>query len=285
MKSSPNQVYVLSGLSSSNSPPVIPLLISGATAAAFSPDGLKAFIAAGNTLYVYSTVQALKTVALSVPATAISFYANGALAYLAGGASDAVTMRNACDTTYAQAAIFPGRNPVLFQAVPDGIHALGVESPGVDVFTVQVNAPPVAPAQLPALEEVTCPFPVATADSSFVNLGQGTFTPLKLLIAPDNSKAYVLASNLGSVFVLDLGVNTVSSIPLTGNPVPLDVSLTSDGTTLYVGTNDGSVHVVSTVSGGDLVQITFTGDNTGNKSSLCSNIPQTCNPDLVAVQP
>jgi len=33
------------------------------------------------------------------------------------------------------------------------------------------------------------------------------------------------------------------------------------------------------------VQITFTGNNTGNKNSLCSNIPQTCNPDLVAVQP
>jgi hypothetical protein len=45
------------------------------------------------------------------------------------------------------------------------------------------------------------------------------------------------------------------------------------------------VHVVSTISGGDLQQITFSTDNNSNKSSLCSNIPQTCNPDLVAVQP
>jgi hypothetical protein len=282
-KSNPNQVYILSGLISSSTAAAIPLLISGATAAAFSPDGLKAFIAAGNTLYVYSTVQALKAVPLTAPAKAISFYANGSLAYLAGGEPDAVTIRNACDTTYAQAAAFPGRNPALFQALPDGIHALGVESPGVDVFTVQVKAPDVATPNNPL--QGSCPFTVTSADSSFVNLGQGTFTPLKLIVAPDSSKAYILASNLGSVFVFEFGGNTVPPIALTGNPVPLDASLTSDGTTLYVGANDGSVHVVSTVSGGDLLQITFTSDNNSNKTSLCSNIPQTCNPDLVAVQP
>ena len=118
-----------------------------------------------------------------------------------------------------------------------------------------------------------------------MNLGQGTFTPLKLLVAPDNSRAYILASNLGSVFIVDLGVNAVSSISLTGNPVPLDASITPDGSVIYVGASDGTVHVVSTISGGDLQQITFSGSNNSNKTSLCSNIPQTCNPDLVAVQP
>ena len=277
--SNPNQVYIVDQTSGSAAP-LTALLISGATAAAFSPDGLKAFITAGSTLYVYSTMQALKTIPLSAAVNAVSFYANGALAYLAGPAG--VTMRNACDTIYAQAASFPSGVPALFQALPDGLHALGVESPGVDVFDVQVSAPPPAAPNVP---EPTCPFPVTTANSSFVNMGQGQFTPLKLLIAPDNSKAYILASNLGSVFVFDLGVNTVSAIPLTGNPVPLDASLTTDGTTLYVGANDGSVHVVSTVSGGDLQQITFTNNNSTNKTSLCSNVPQTCNPDLIAVQP
>jgi hypothetical protein len=205
------------------------------------------------------------------------------LAYLVGGAADSVTLRNACDTTYAQAAAFPGRNPSLFQSLADGVHAVGVESPGVDIFNVAVAAPPVANTSTPL--DLTCPFPVTSTDSSFVNLGQGAFVPLKLLIAPDNSKAYILARNLGSVFVLNLGVNTVSAIPLTGNPVPLDASLSVDGSVIYVGANDGSVHVVSTVSGGDLQQITFTNDNSSNKTSLCNNIPQTCNPDLVAVQP
>ncbi len=279
-RSFPNQVYIVSGvLGTSRS--IVPLLLRGVTAASFSPDGLKAFLVAGSTMYVYSSSLALKAVTLPLEETAVSFYANGSLAYLAG--PNGVTMRNACDTTYAQAASFPGGNPTLFRALPDGVRALGVESPGLDVFTVQVKAPPPATTNTPS--GTTCPFTVQSPDFNFVNLGQGTFIPLKLLVAPDNSRAYILASNLGSVFIVDLGVNAVSSIQLTGNPVPLDASITPDGSLIYVGASDGSVHVVSTISGGDLQQITFSGNNNSNKTSLCSNIPQTCNPDLVAVQP
>ncbi len=279
-QSTPNQVYIVTQ-PKSGAATTTPLLITGATAAAFSPDGLKAFITSGSTLYVYSPSQALKTIPLASAVNSVSFYANGSLAYLSG--PNSVTMRNACDTSYAQAASFPGRSPVLFQAMTDGIHALGVESPGVDLFDVSVSAP--APATPNSPSSTTCPFPVTNSTSTFFNLGQGDFTPLKMILSSDNSKAYILASNLGSVFIYDVGVNTVTAIPLTGNPIPLDASLTADGTTLYVGANDGSVHVVSTVSGGDLQQITFTNNNSSNKTSLCSNIPQTCNPDLIAVQP
>ena len=281
-KSSPNQVYIVDQ-SSSAAPPTA-LFISGATAAAFSPDGLKTFITAGNTLYVYSTLQALKAVALNAPANAVSSYANGALLYLSGGDTNAITMRNACDTEYGLAdSVTVLRLPALFQAVPDGVHAIGVDSPGLDIFTNKVTAPPAATTAAPS--SVTCPFPVSHQAPVFVNLGQGNFTPLKLILAPDNSKAYILAQDLGSVFVYDFGVGTVSAIALTGSPVPLDASLTTDGTLLYVGAADGTLHVVSTVSGGDLQQITFTNNNSTNKGSLCSNIPQTCLPDLIAVKP
>ena len=279
-RSVPNQVYIISGVLGS-ARRVVPLLLTGVTAASFSPDGLKAFLVAGSTMYVYSNSLALKTVTLPAPETAVSFYPNGSLAYLAGPSG--VTMRNACDTTYAQAAAFPAGQPTIFRALADGVRALGVESPGLDVFTVHVKAPDPATPNNPS--STTCPFTASSPDTSFVNLGQGTFTPLKLLVAPDNSRAYILASNLGSVFIVDLGVNAVSSISLTGNPVPLDASITPDGSVIYVGASDGTVHVVSTISGGDLQQITFSGSNNSNKTSLCSNIPQTCNPDLVAVQP
>jgi hypothetical protein len=278
--SRPNQVYIVSGFLSSNET-VAPLLLSGVTAAEFSPDGLKAFLVAGATMYVYSPSQAMKTIALPAAETAVSSYVNGSLIYLAG--QNGVSMRNACDMTYGQAASFSSGHPVLFRAVADGIRAIGVESPGVDVFDVTVEAP--APATLNNPSSTTCPFHVTATNSTFVNLGQGTFVPLKLLLAPDNSRAYILASTLGSVFVVDLGVNAVSAIPLTGNPVPLDASLTPDGSLMYVGANDGSVHVVSTISGGDLDQITFSTSNSSNKTSLCSNILRTCDPDLVAVQP
>jgi hypothetical protein len=292
-KSVPNQVYVVSGFLTSNET-VVPLLLTGVTAADFSPDGLKAFLIAPeqctppgtcSTMYVYSPSQSMKTVTLPLlglaSEAAVSSYVNGTLIYVAG--PNGVTMRNACDMTYGQAAAFASAHPVLFRAIADGIRAIGVESPRIDVFDVTVQAP--QPATLNTPSTTTCPFNVTSTNSTFVNLGQGNFTPLKLLIAPDNSRAYILTSNLGSVFVVDLGVNAVSSIALTGNPVPLDASLTPDGSLIYVGANDGSVHVVSTISGGDLEQITFSTSNNSNKTSLCSNIPQTCNPDLVAVQP
>ena len=294
----PNQVYIL-GVGGSATTLVTSFFIPGATAAAFSPEGLKAFIVgkasasdpnSGDTLYVYSPLLPLVTKKLAGTANAVAPYANGALGYLSGGsASPAINLFNTCDTTYGIAASIPvPRLPTMFQVLPDGVHAIGFDPPGVDVFAIKTLAP--TPATLTQPNSTTCPFTVAAPDPpdqefSFANLGQGDFTPLKLIISSDNSRAYILASNLSSIFIYDFGVGTVSAVPLTGNPVPLDASLTSDGTLLYVGTSDGSVHVVSTVSGGDLQQITFTNNNATNKGSLCNNIPQFCNPDVIAVLP
>jgi hypothetical protein len=287
-KSVPNQVFVLENLTTTVT--TTSLLINGATAAAFSPDGIRAYIAAGNTLYVFSDLLPLKAITLGGPANGVASFANGALGYLSGGSgSPAINLFNTCDTNYAITASIPVTQlPVMFQALGDGIHAIGVDPPGVDVFTVKVLAP--APATFANPSSDTCPFPVTAPDPpaqefTFANLGQGNFTPLKMILASDNSKAYILAANLGSVFIYNFGVGTVSSIPLTGSPAPLDASLTSDGTLLYVGAADTSVHVVSTVSGADVQQVTFINNNSTNKGSLCSNIPQTCNPDLIAIRP
>ena len=127
---------------------------------------------------------------------------------------------------------------------------------------------------------------MAPPTSTFINLGQGGFTPLQLMVRPDNTKAYVLASNLGSVFSFDLGVQTVGAIPLAGNPMPLSASLTTDGTLIYVGASDATVHVISTPSRQDIQQISFPPNlNNNSNVGLCSNITATCTPDLVAVAP
>ncbi len=62
----PTQVIVFD--TSSNATTTLP--IAGATAADFSPDSLRAFIAAGSTLYVWSAQDALKQIALTAPANA-----------------------------------------------------------------------------------------------------------------------------------------------------------------------------------------------------------------------
>jgi hypothetical protein len=294
-KSKPNQVYIVDQ-TSGTATPLTALLIPNATSAAFSPDGVRAYIVAdptlatGPMLYVYSSLLPLKAISLNGSANGVGSYPNGALGWLSGGsASPAINLFNTCDTNYGIAASIPvPRVPTMFQALNDGVHAIGFDPPGVDVFAVKVLAP--VPATLEKPSAATCPFTVHPPDPpeqefSFANLGQGDFTPLKMILASDNSKAYILARNLSSVFVYNFGVGTVSAIPLTGSPAPLDASITSDGTVLYVAAADSSVHVVSTVSGGDLQQITFTNNNITNKGSLCANIPQTCNPDLIAIQP
>src|SRR5205814_1839292 len=71
---SPNQVFVFSNSSHTSAA----FLINAASAAAFSPDGLKAYIVAGSKLYVYSKVDAFQTISLTAPANDVTFFPQGA---------------------------------------------------------------------------------------------------------------------------------------------------------------------------------------------------------------
>ncbi len=260
-----------------NSGSHVDLLISGVRAAEFSPDGLKVYMVGANTnnLYVYSSVDGLKTIPLTAPANDVSFFSNGAFAYLAGGAASAVTVRATCDNSEATSTS-TSSTPQFIKSLADGVHVLALDSPvstnpptaqGIDVITASTSP-------------IGCP-PTITDTTNFVNLGQGTFTPLQLIVSTDGLKAYVLASNLGSVLVFDVNGQTTSAIPLVGaNPKPLSGSLTPDGTLLYVAASDGTVHVLDTLAATDLQQVSLPVN-----FNFCSNVSFTCTPDLVAVRP
>ena len=79
-QSTPNEVFVFDTAGKTS----ITLPIAGATAADYSPDSLKAYILAGSTLYVYSTLEALKTIALGASATEVSFLPEGGFAVCGG---------------------------------------------------------------------------------------------------------------------------------------------------------------------------------------------------------
>jgi len=300
-QSNPNQVFIFDQTAAAGVAPVV-LLINAATAAQFSPDGQEIAIIAsrhpagdplyvpGDTLYVYSSVAALENFALpGVPGpapggpTAVSFHAGGALYFLSGVDPTGIQVRNTCDNSLAE-TIPVTSVPSQFQTLLDGVHAIGVNSPGLQLFTANVIPPPAATPTAPS--SLTCPFGVAPPTSTLVNLGQGNFTPLELMVRPDNTKAYLLASDLASVFTFDLGVQTVGAIPLAGSPRPMSASLTADGTLMYVGASDAMVHVISTTSRQDIQQIPFPPNlNNNSNVGLCSNIPVTCTPDLVAIAP
>jgi WD40 repeat protein len=90
--------------------------------------------------------------------------------------------------------------------------------------------------------------------------------------------------NFKSILVFNIGAYTSSAIPLAGNGIPLQASLTPDGTQLYVGSSDGTLHILETNTGTDVLQISF-------PLGLCQNSAGqpfpglTCNPDFVAVKP
>jgi len=274
----PNQVFILNTNTSRSSA----FQITEATAADFSPDSLKAYIIAGSTLYVYSKVDGLRTIALAAPATDVAFLSEGAFAYVAGGAPSSLSVWRTCDNGNADTVsvpavptfirTLPGAAKLLAPPsdTPNTFHLVAVAPPDIDI--VGVNTTPSGCA--PALTDE----PVAS-----FNLGHGNFIPTQLIISEDGVTAYVITSNLSSILVFNIPGMTSSAISLSGNAIPLSATLTPDGTLLYVGASDGTVHVVSTVAGGDIKQIPL-------PQGLCQNsaglpFPGTCLPDLIAVKP
>ncbi|HKD00914.1 MAG TPA: Ig-like domain-containing protein [Terriglobales bacterium] len=275
----PNLVYVFD----TSSHTAVPLAITGAVAADFSPDSLKAFILAnsgtGSTLYVYSLVDPLLTVPLSSTniANDVSFLSQGSFAYIAGGDPNGVTVGRTCDAALVATAATPAA-PTFIKTLPNATQVLGLAPPLLDVINVSANIAP------PAGVNTGC-FPAVTNAVQTFNLGQGAFTPLQLLIAPDSTKAYIVASNLPSIIKFDV-INQISSaIPLSGNNVALRAALTLDGNLLYVAASDRMVHVLSTQSGGDIFDISFPATPT-TPDYLCPNSPPVaCRPNLIGIQP
>lgn len=244
---SPNQVFICTSCSGA-SRSVTSFLISGATAAAFSPDSLKAYILAGNTLYVYSKADPLQTIQLGGAATDLTFHPEGGFAYITGPAPG-ITAYRVCDNSPISSADLSTANPPsMIRALPDGSSLLALEPPNIDLIS------------LTSLTSTLCTGTVTDTITSF-NLGQGNFVPTQFLVAPNGQSAYILGQNssgrLPFVVVFNVSTQTVSTISLTGSSAPLSASLAPDGTLLFVGATDGSVHVIDTASGLDTQQVTF----------------------------
>jgi hypothetical protein len=316
----PNQVYVVNTTSSS-SPSATALNINGAMTAGFSPDGLKAFIigckAAGqcinpDTLFVYSSLQSLQTIALPTSSSpnAVTISSSGAFVYVSyslnSGTNFALDVYNTCNNQIAhdnpppqggvaQTMTLPAR-PLFLNTLPDGIHIIALDTTGIDLITA------VATAQTPKLtnppaETGSCPQYVSNTDGvqttpslKRIDLGQGTFNPVAFFVSPDATQAYIVASDRGDILVYNFNTGSVSGIPLAGNATPGDpanpmrtvADMTVDGTLVYVAGSDGTLHEVSTNPAVDLVQISF--PNLPNFSNPFCSIGN-CKLNMVAVKP
>lgn len=277
-KHTPNQVYVVN---SSNVGSPTALAIPSASIAAFTPDGLKTYIAGsdGTALYIYSAVQALQgPFPLKGPANAIAFSPNAAFTFIAesGSARNLAAFANCTNpavTPIQSAASLPlPADPILMKVIPalpngstdslgnpipPGVHILILDSTGFDIVTAQIS-PPLNPGTL-------CPQAIqfVSGDPAHlvqrIELGQGPLQPLNFFFSADDTQIYVISSGSSSILVYSF-VNgaVIGGIQLQNNATPLTADMTPDGGTIVIAGSDGMLHEVSTALGGnDAAPISF----------------------------
>jgi len=317
--STPSQVYIYNSGSTSTAP--IDLIIPGETAkaAAFSPDQLKLFILTNTgKMYVYSTVDALGSVPIATTATDVKFSADGSFAYVSGApATTDISGYSTCDTpttdvvstpfttTFPTLPPLPNYPPYALYPLPlvqvdsqgnSTEKLLALDPPNVDTFEIGVTQSALQ------YNKFVCNPPtvqlVANSQTS-VNLGQGAFTPIEAQMVGDGTEMIIVGSKLPAVLMFNIADGSTPSIPLVGNPDPLSASASIDGTQVYVAACDqyatdgitcsaGSVHIVSTISQGDLQQVPYVNINQNNNPNMCSGLGTNaplCLPNLIAVKP
>jgi hypothetical protein len=316
----PNQVYIYNGSSTSTAAPV-DLIIPGetVTAAAFSPDQLKLFLLTntGN-MYIYSTVDALTSVSTVTSATDVKFSADGSFAYVAGvPAANSVSAYSTCSTPTAASTnigsvtqlssppteIFP--SPVT-QVDAQGLtqNIIALEPPNVEILTASQFT------QNPLLyNDFTCnptnppilPPGNFTKGASY-NLGTVNLTPLYAQLVNNGTELVVVGQNIPAVIIFNVSNGTTSSVPLArqgfGSSLPLAASSSTDGSQVFVAACDqygqngvcavGSIHIVNTVSQIDYQQVPYVNASDNNNTNMCNNggnpAPQ-CLPNMIAIKP
>jgi hypothetical protein len=314
--STPNQVYIVGSTTSSAGS--TPLSIDSAIAAAFSPDGLKAFILGngGTTLYIYSTLQAPQSISLPTPATSIVFNSSGSFALLSGGGAPGnLAVYNTCDNSPVSlsSGALPGP-PLFLKMVPGGNVPLGgtfgsivmpllqaegldfffgLDNTGIDIIATNTSLLGLPVPNPPFALTTLCPRPIVLAETAaspyttfspvHINIGAGTFHPIAFFLSPDDTKAYIVTTDRG-VLVYDFNTgSTASGIPLINDATPVAADISVDGILIYVAGSDGLLHQLNTQLATDENQTSFSPlPNSPNSFCLTGN---NCALDLVAVKP
>jgi hypothetical protein len=293
----PNQVYIVN---SANTSSPTALSIPSATLAAFTPDGLKTFIAGGTdatSLYIYSSLQALQgPFALAGPVKAVAFSPNGAFTYIAeasaNGSGARLDVFSNCNNQPAASIPLPA-DPIFMKVLPalprgsldsfgfpippsdvhapDDIHVLILDSTGFDIATSEILAPP---------DGTLCPQGIQFLSNDpqrpaqRIELGQGTLQPVNFFYSADDTQLYVVSSSSSSIIVYSfISGSVIGGIELQNNATPLMADMSADAGTIVIAGSDGMLHEVTTALGGsDSVPISFPNIPNGT-NPFCSFTP------------
>ena len=314
--STPNQVYVAGSVAAAASAAYD---INSATAAAFSPDELKAFILGngGNSLYVYSNLQSLQPpIALPSPATAVTFNSSGSFAVLSGGATPGTfpgpfAVYNTCDNSEVTFTPPPPPLPTLLPApplflkmVPAGNVATGntiipaLQMTGLDLFfgvdNTGIDIVGTTSSLFPSGQNTPAPactrpivFAQTMANTTFypvhISVGQGTFHPINFFVSPDATQVFIVTSDLG-VLVYHFNTQATTNIALANNATPIAADMTVDGSLIYVAASDGLLHILNTTLGIEQQTPIVFSPLPNSTNSFCYT-GDNCAANLVAVKP
>jgi hypothetical protein len=237
---------------------------SGTTvASAFTPDSKfnASLLATTNLLEYGPQTGPLGTMMLASNGTALDISGTGSLTYItsASGAPQ-IFVYSTCNVMPAQMLAASG--PTLIKALPNATGAVATDPPNLDVITT------------PAMLNAGCPITTQSTINSY-DLGAGSFTARQVLVSTDATHAYIV-SDLPQLLSFDLATLAPTSVPIIGGAVAASGGITVDGSRVYLGTSDVTVHEIDTAAMADFGRIEVgLKDANGNPTV----------PNLVAVVP
>jgi hypothetical protein len=192
----------------------------------------------------------------------VAISGQGGLTYVTGTNSlSEIDVFSTCNQSLVQT--LSASAPTLIQAIPNGTGALATDSPSVDVVTN------------PGTLNQGCPITNNQITLNSFDLGAGAFTAKQLFMSYDSSRAWII-SNLPQLLEFNLQSSGPGIIPFASGAVGYSGGITPDGSQVYVGTSDGTVHRIDVSSGSDVQSIVV---------NLLDANGNTVAPNLVAVRP
>ncbi len=243
---------------------VIPIVnVPGVTAAAYSPDSYKLFLAAPGKIYVVvngSTTHASLSPTPRPPASPPSPKVCWPTSRPAS--SNAIQAIGVCNNALITGPTV-GNAPALLAAAPDGTRLIGVGAAWNNIaYTVS---------------SIGCPPVVSETASAAAYSGSA---PTQLTVTSDSKYAFVTGEGAAPVTALpfyNIAAAAPGSAPIAnGGGILTTGGATNDGTQLYVGIKTSGAGTVNALHRFDLTQPTPTD---------ATQIPTTFAPEFVAVQP
>ncbi|MBI2682141.1 MAG: Ig-like domain-containing protein [Acidobacteriales bacterium] len=203
--------------------------VPNASAAVFSPDGLKVFVVSGASLYVLSEFGGLPTqiIPLAAAANGVTLIPQGSGVYVAGGANPGIEVFASCNNSDIDTIPTAGQ-PRLITSSFDSSRLYAVDAN--NVYDIAIG-----------WTFSSCP-PDLTRFPSTQAISVAGFTPRQIALSMDGTRLFI-TGNQANVQMYNTATKTFISVPLLGAGATASTTggVTNDTANYYVGvagTND-----------------------------------------------